>query len=175
MEEGKQSFNTVAFVLFAIWMACMVFPGLSLKSIPVKSVALALLLFVAFPHAVGLYLSIRQNHTEAAIIIGLFLSFWLFLGIGFFILSPLEVSETLKFIEPGMAIAVFCLQYFYKDKDKSLQYILIGLGTTITYLWLSKFVLWLESGVPYVVWGLGICTLVVAIHQLRKLRKSNKA
>ncbi len=172
MEEGKQNFSTVAFVLFAIWMACTIFPGLSFKLIPLLAGALAILLFVVPPHTIGLYLNIRDGNTVPAITIGLFWSFWLFLGIGYFILPATQISEALKFIEPGMAVAVFCLQYFYKDK--SLQYILIGLGMTITYLWLSKLILFLEAGVPFVVISLGICTLAVAVHQLKKLKKTNK-
>ncbi len=174
MSEEK-TFNTVAFVLFGIWMACWIMPGLSLKIIPPKAAGLALLLLPAQAHAVGLVLSIYHHHTESAIIINLFLGgFWLFYGIGLLFLSSAEINATMTFVEPGVAIAIGCLQDFYKKKDKSLRYILIWLAATIAFLWLSKFYSPLETFVPYVIWALGAGTLAVAMYQLTKQQSTHQ-
>ena len=154
MKEEKP-FNTVAFVLFGIFMACMIFPGLSLKAIPPKAAGLALLVAPAQTHVTGLILSIYHRRTESAIIINLFLGgFWLFYGIGLIFLPPADINATMTFTEPGIAIAIICLQDFYKN-DKSLRGILIWLSATIAFLWLSKFYSPLETLVPYLVWALG--------------------
>ena len=172
MKEEKP-FNTVAFVLFGIWMACWIFPGLSLKIIPAKAGGLALIIGPALTHAIGLDLSIYHRHTIPAIIINLFLGgFWLFYGIGLICLPAADINSTMTFIEPGVAIAIACLQDFYKKTDKSLQGILIWLAATIAFLCLSKFYSPLETLVPYVVWALGIGTLTVAMYQLRKQMKT---
>jgi len=168
MSEEKP-FNTVAFVLFGIWMACMIFPGISLKAIPPKAAGLALLVAPALTHVIGLALSIYHRHTIPAIIINLFLGgFWLFYGIGLICLPAADINVTEIYMEPGIAIAIACLQDFYKKTDKSLRYILIWLAATIAFLWLSKFIGLLETFVPYAIWALGLGTLVVAMHQLRK-------
>jgi len=149
-------------------MACCIFPGLVLKAISPQVGALALLVWVALPHSIGLFLSILHGHNVAAIIIALFLGFWLNLGVGLFTPFAGQVQTALKFIEPGIFISVFGLQYFYAKKDKSLQHVLWGLGVTVIYLWLTKFFQVLNMGTPYVIWGLGIWVFYVMMKQLKK-------
>lgn len=166
------NFKTVPFVLYGIFMACAIYIGLSAKGIPPLPAALALLFWVALPHAIGLYISIREGHNESAIIIGIFLGFWLYLGIGLLVVPIPDLQKGLIFVEPAIAILVFVLSSFYTSKDKSLRNILIGLGTTVAFLWVSKFLPTLHSLVPLVVGALGIWALVVMYKQLKKIPAS---
>lgn len=174
MSEKKQ-FNNVAFVLLSgIWMACWIMPGLTLKVIPPEAGGLALILLPGMAHAIGLAISIHGGHTEAAIIMHLFLGgFWMYYGIGLLYLTPAAINATMKFVEPGVAISLCCLQRKYKE-DKSLRGILIWLAGTIVFLWLSKFYSPLETIVPYAIWALGAGTQTVGMYQLEKRPKAEK-
>jgi fatty acid desaturase len=78
-----------------------------------------------------------------------------------------DLHQCLRYAEPVIAIATFIMVYFYWAK-KSLAMILLGLGATVTWLWISKLIeapSWIGSGVVGV---LGFCVFVVAIIQLNQ-------
>jgi hypothetical protein len=176
MESTRVSLNTVIFVLFSIICLCPLFIGLQIKLLPPHPGGLLILLFGALPHTIGLIVSAREGNTLAASIIFLFCAFWWYIGT-MLILIALSISTKdqyivgLKCIEPPIAISVFILMNMYTRK-RSLFFILLGLGITVTYLWLAKTILPpLEQGVPYVVGALMVGSVLVVIEQLRQLKK----
>ena len=168
-----KKFNTVAFLLITgIFMACNIFPGIILHKIPLDVAGFALLLFVGLPHIIGTFIAVHEGKTLAATVIMIFLSFWLYLSLGLLLFPYEDLSAGLVYIEPGMFIAIYFLQYFYR-KARSLQYILLGLATTVLYLWLSKLIPFLGPGIPIVVTSLGIWVLIVGIMQFHQLEKQS--
>lgn len=177
MELKHASLNTVIFVLFSIIALCFLFIGLQVKSLPPHPGGLLILLFGAIFHSIGLFVSIREGNTPAACIIGLFCMFWWYIGI-MLVLIALGISTKeqyvsgLKWLEPAIALSVFILSYMY-TRIKPLLYILLGLGTTVIYLWVAKTMFpVLEGGVAYVVGALGIGSMLVVVGQLKQLKKN---
>ncbi|MFA6588311.1 MAG: hypothetical protein WCT08_04540 [Patescibacteria group bacterium] len=173
----QKPLNTVIFVLFSIISLCFLFIGLQVKSLPPHPGGLLILLFGAIFHSIGLFVSIREGNTPAACIIGIFCMFWWYIGI-MLVLIALGISTKdqyvsgLKWLEPSVALSVYILSYMY-TRIKSLFYILLGLGTTVVYLWAAKAILpGLEDGVPYVVGALGIGSVLVVIGQLKQLKNN---
>ncbi|MFH1171358.1 MAG: hypothetical protein V1778_02370 [bacterium] len=161
-------FNIVIYVLFSIVVACGIFIGLSMKQIAPLPGGLALLVWVALPHTVGMFLSIRHKHTEAAIVIALFLGFWLYLGSGLLFIEPSVLQHALKFIEPPIFLSIIVLTSFYGRIDRSLQAILGGLGATVFFLWLTKIWESLGAAIPIVVGALGLWALGEAAYLLNR-------
>lgn len=161
----KPGFNPVVLALFSIAVMCGVYIGLNEKAIPPAAAALAFLVWGVLPHSVCLYESIRHGHTEASVVLMLFQGFWLFLGIGLLTLPAHDLHQCLRYAEPVIAVATFIMAYFYREK-KPLERILVGLGVTVSWLWMSKLLgsdAWIGS---WVVGVLGFFVFVVAIIQL---------
>lgn len=165
--EGTPPFRIVVFVLFSIVMACGIFIGLSVKGIPPLAGGIALLAWVVLPHAYGLALSIHHRHTEAAVVISLFLGFWIYLGVGMIANAP-GLTAALVFIEPPIFCSVYVMAYFYGRIDTTLRAILIGLGSTVLFLWCTKLISALHVATPYVVGALGFWVLAEAAYLLAK-------
>jgi hypothetical protein len=166
--EEKPGFNPVILALFSIVVMCGAYIGLNEKAIPPAAAALAFLVWGALPHSVCLYESIRHGHVEAAVVLMLYMGFWLFLGIGLLTLPPEDLHKCLRYVEPVIAFATGIMVYFYRTKH-SLAWILGGLGFTVVVLWASKLPKnsphWIGS---WVVGMLGVGVFVVAVIQLKR-------
>jgi hypothetical protein len=177
-EQLKPVFKTVSFVLIAIVMACGIFLGLLHKLFaPGLISGLALLSFVAVPHWIGLNKAIKQEATAAAIIIGMFASFWTFLGltfvaINFKLATPEAMDAVLKMIEPIMIIVITLMALFYYRGN--LRWILlVGLNVAILMLWLPKVGIYAMDQISHLAltrsWlcGLGSWALVTCLWEMR--------
>jgi hypothetical protein len=167
MPAEKPGFNPVILALFSISIMCGIYIGLNERSIPPYAAALGFLLWGALPHGICLFESIRHGHTEASVVLMLFMGFWLYLGIGLLTLPVHDLHLCLRYAEPVIGIATFVMVYFYRDKT-SLARILVGLGLTVGWLWLSKLIgapSWIGS---WVVGVLGVFVFIVAVIQLKQ-------
>lgn len=150
-------FNVVMLALTSIYLVCGVFIGLSLKILPAKIGGLLLLLVGALPHCICLALAIQAGHTTAACVLAIFSFFWLYLGIAYAFIKPdpnetgllSNIDKGLLFLEPPMAVMIFVYQQDYWAKDVVLAWLLNGLGATVVYLWLTKFVAALHTAGTY--------------------------
>ena len=150
-------FNVVMLALTSIYLVCGIFIGLSIKMLPPKIGGLLLLLVGALPHAICLVLAIQAGHSTAACVLAIFTFFWLYLGIAYTFITPdpndtgllSGIDKGLLFLEPPMAVMIFVYQQDYWAKDAVLAWLLNGLGATVVYLWLTKFVAALHTSSAY--------------------------
>lgn len=150
-------FNVVLLALTSIYLVCGIFIGLSLKMLPPRIGGLLLLLVGALPHCICLVLAIQAGHTTAACVLAIFSFFWLYLGIAYTFIKPdpndtgllSPIDKGLLFLEPPMAVMIFVYQQDYWAKDVVLAWLLNGLGATVVYLWLTKFVAALHTSAEY--------------------------
>jgi hypothetical protein len=119
-------------------------------------------------------MSVRGGHTEASVVLMLFLGFWLFLGVGLLTLPAHDLHQCLRYAEPVIALAVFIMSYYYHDK-RSLQRILFGLGVTVAWLWFSKIIGASPRIGSVVVGTLGFFVFVVAEIQLAQYQARVRA
>ncbi|MDD5040665.1 MAG: hypothetical protein PHY34_05985 [Patescibacteria group bacterium] len=177
MEDTKKYINTVIFILCSIVVLCPLFVGLQVKSLPPHPGGLLILLFGGVLHTIGLRVSIRKGDTPAACIIGLFCLFWWYIGtmlalIALGIATKEQYVVGLKWLEPPIALLIYILSYQYSAK-KHLFRVLVGLGTTVVYLWLAKALIpALEAGVPFVVGALGVGSVWALAIQLNLHKKA---
>jgi hypothetical protein len=163
--KEKSEFRTVPFVLFSIVMMCAVNIGMHLKALTPTASAIAIIVWGAIPHWIGLSLAIREGKTAAACIIAIFAGFWSFLSVGL-IMFPGDISGALFCVEPGMFLSILVLQYSYRNKP-ILRYILCGLAALISLLWLAKIITPLDATIPVALIILGVWALTVAFYELK--------
>jgi hypothetical protein len=135
-------FKPIAFLLSSIFFLSLIFGGMLWKIIiPGTGLGLALLFFGAIPHLTMLIqvVYISQN-TPSAILMGMFLAFWSFLGTAT-IFCPQEINNVLLFVEPGMVAVILIISFtFYKNHKSSFNILVYGLSPLITMLWLYRAV-----------------------------------
>ncbi|MFH1367184.1 MAG: hypothetical protein ABIH38_04335 [Patescibacteria group bacterium] len=167
MESDKPKLNTIVYLLYFLFFACVIFIGLVEKwfSFPIGGMLLSV--FVVLPHLVAFFASVSQGNHKSAVVIGTFLGFWSYLTLGLFFFPYAEIVSGLKVVEIPVFVVVFIMSYFYRA-DKSLTYILIHLGATVFFLWAAKFVTVFEPARSSIVGILGIGVIFVAINQTIK-------
>jgi hypothetical protein len=165
--HAPAGFNPVILALFSITVMCGIFIGFNEKALPPVAAGLGFLLWGALPHAICMYESVRQGHTEASVVLMLFLGFWLFLGIGLLVAPPADLVAVLRYAEPVIALAVFIMCVYYR-RTPSLSRILIGLGVTVSWLWASKLIHAPAFIASWIVGILGCFVFLTAIVQLNQ-------
>lgn len=171
MEKTPVPFNTVLYVLDSIIMLVVLFIGVHEKIMAPGVGGLLILLFGAAPHTVGFGIAVRQDNTMAATIIGTFCSFWwyvssMLLALAAGIATKAHYVGGLKVALLGIAIIVFQSAWAYR-RARSLLLILLGLGTTVTYLWIADAVVpALEHYSSWVVGALGVGSIIVRNMQM---------
>ena len=179
----KPKFNTVIFLLFFLFFACEIFIALVEKWINFEQGGILLFLFVVLPHVISFLISVRQENYTGAIVIFTFLAFWSFFTYGLFRMEYSEIVRVLKVIEFPIFVVVFLCAFFFYRKAKPLFLILLALGTTVLYLWISKFthaldfhfIPGLSEGKSHVVAFLGVgCLWVAIVQHFKEVAKREK-
>lgn len=175
MAEPKGQFNTVIFLLPFLAIACVIFTALVEGWFTFKLAGICLIPFVVVPHIVCFGVSVAQGNTPGGIVIFTFTGFWSTFTYGLFFLAREEINQILKVIEFPIFVVVFLCAFVFYRQVKPLFWILIGLGTTVFYLWIAKFthaldfrlLPGLDHGKSNIVALLGVACLVVAVIQYR--------
>lgn len=165
MTEGsKEHFDAVVLAFVAIAIACAIFGSLAAGLIPAKEAGIALVSWAATGHVIALICVITQRETNAAVVLFVFMGFWICVGLGLNFLSSHGLHKLLVVIEPTLLFITLLWQFLYRDKKK-LRSVLLGLAWVILWLFLSKFVPQLSVATPYWVWALGLYLLILAFCQ----------
>jgi len=163
------SFNPVVVALFSIFLMCGIYIGYNEDVIPNVTAGLGFFIWGALPHFGCLIASYRIGKTNAAVVLMIFTGFWTLLSISLLAGLKKELGPLFLYSEPVIAISVFVMSYYYfKDKERPLGGILIGLGLTVSILWVSKALKWSPHVGSITVGILGFFVLLTAINQLNR-------
>lgn len=169
MRGTHDDFNPVIVALFSIALVCGIYIGFNQGAIPAVTAGLGFFLWGACPHFGCLLASYRQGKTKACVILMIFTGFWSVLGISLLAGLKKELGSLLLYSEPVIAVSVFIMcRYYFKAAEAALGGILIGLGLTVSILWLSKLRHWPATVGSVTVGILGFFVLLTAINQLNR-------
>ncbi len=161
MGEKKEHFDAVTLAFVAIAIACAIFGSLAAGLIPAREAGFALLSWAATGHVITLICVIIQHETNAAVVLFVFMGFWICAGLGLSFLSSHGLHRLLMVIEPTLLAITFLWQFLYRNK-RQLRCVLLGLAWVILWLFVSKFIPQLGVMTPYWVWALGLYLLLLA-------------
>jgi len=155
MSVGTEKHEIVGtlFVLTGIVAGCAILGMMGFGLLSPLTAGLAVLAFPFFFHITTVVVLIKQGHTVAACVIGLFCGFWMLAGLSYVAMgipgsgvTKATLDPVLLSIEPVLILASFYFQRHYLHNEK-LRWTLIFLGLTVMVLFTTKLL-----DVSHVMW-----------------------